>query len=47
MAQMKAIQHEREMTQLFIVELEKEIADLKLRIEEIRGMLHVLQLETQ
>ena len=47
MAQMKAIQHEREMTQLFIGELEKEIADLKLRIEEMRGMLHALQLETQ
>jgi hypothetical protein len=47
MAQMKAIQHEREMTQLFIVELEKEIADLKLRIEEMRGMLHALQLESQ
>ena len=47
MAQMKAIQHEREMTQLFVVELEKEIADLNLRIEEMRGMLHALQLETQ
>lgn len=47
MAQMKAIQHEREMTQLLVVELEKEIADLKLRIEEMRGMLHALQLETQ